>query len=420
MTAATPNPLATTRLLLNALRPDQTPTTWESDRLRLNADWDDLAVRAIVLGLAPQLHRRLAEWGVTPPSRVAAKLAVAHQSTARRNADILDQLGEALTAFAERSLRPIALKGVHLAAFVYPEPALRPMNDIDLLFMTDELSAAESILESLGYGGKHKSADLGPGVTKHTSTFRRDSATAATPNPYLSPEGDRMIEPHTSLEESWFGLTVDITPGVRERAVETELAGHRCRVLAREDLLLHLCVHFCFHLIMGAPSMVQLADLLAVTYGQTDASAPTTKPHGRSIERPYSTTVNWVLFTSRALESRAAPYALAALTLAHELLGAPIPTDALNTLSRATPPALRNRIASLGLANILLRTQQKPLTSILQRIMRGFADRAETARWAPDWRGRWQVWRTAFNVAATDTGQMLLGRSPKSQTPTSN
>jgi len=164
--------------------------------------------------------------------------------------------------------------------------------------------------------------------------------------------------------------------------------------------------------------MVQLADLLAVTYGQTDASAPTAKPHGRSIERPYSTTVNWVLFTSLALESRAAPYALAALTLAHELLGAPIPTDALNTLSRAAPPALRNRIASLGLANILRRTQQKPPTSIPQRIMRGFADRAETARWAPDWRGRWQVWRTALNVSATDTGRLLIGRPTKDERPT--
>jgi hypothetical protein len=286
------------------------------------------------------------------------------------------------------------------------------MNDIDLLFTPDELPVAELILESLGYGGKHKSSDLGPGVTKHTSTFRRDSATGSTPNPYLSPEGDRMIEPHTSLEESWFGLRVDITPGVRERAVEAELAGQRCRVLAPEDLLHHLCVHFCFHLIMGVPSMVQLADLLAVTRKAV---------YGRSIERSYHPiTVDWAVFVNRAVDHRAAPYALAALTLAHELLGAPIPADVLSTLSRATPPALRNRIASLGLANILRRTQQKPLTSIPQRIMRGFADRAETARWAPDWRGRWQVWRTAFNVAATDTGQMLLGRNPKFQTPTSN
>ena len=74
-----------------------------------------------------------------------------------------------------------------------------------------------------------------------------------------------MIEPHTSLEESWFGLKVDVTGGVRGRAITENLNGHECLVLSREDLLLHLCVHFCFHLIMGSPAMVQLTDLLAVT-----------------------------------------------------------------------------------------------------------------------------------------------------------
>src|SRR3989304_1227557 len=103
-----------------------------------------------------------------------------------RTASIFRQLGEALSACAGRGLWPVALKGVHLAARGYPSPALRPMNDIDLLFAPDELSTAESILESLGYSGKHKSAELGPGVTKHTSTFRRAGAGAATPNPYPS------------------------------------------------------------------------------------------------------------------------------------------------------------------------------------------------------------------------------------------
>jgi hypothetical protein len=160
------------------------------------------------------------------------------------------------------------------------------MNDIDLLFIPDELPAAEAMLERLGYAGKRKSAELGAGVTKHVSSFRRSNDQAATPNPYLSTETDRTVEPHTSLEESWFGLKVDITPGVRDRAVTANLGGQPCRVLANEDLLLHVCVHFCFHLIMGAPSMVQLTDLLAVT---TRAR------------------VEWQILVRRAIERRAAP-----------------------------------------------------------------------------------------------------------------
>jgi len=390
---------ACAQLILDALRPNQTPTNWESDRLRAGADWDDLAVRAIVFGLAPQFHRRLVGWQSPVPSRPLAKLAVTYQATATRNAAIYDQLGEALKAFVVQGLRPIALKGVHLAALVYPDPALRPMNDIDLLFTPDELPVAEAVLESLGYGGKHKSADLGAGVTKHTSTFRRDSEKASTPNPYLSTESERMIEPHTSLEESWFGLKVDVTPGMRERAVEIMLAGQPCRVLANEDLLLHLCVHFCFHLIMGAPSMVQLADLLALT------NHSTTQP------------LNYPAFIQIAIKNRAAPYALAALTLAQKLLSAPIPASALDSLSQATPTRLRNRIAALGLTDVLKRTQQKPLTSILQRLRRGLSDRAETASWATEWHGRWQVWQTMLDITKTDTGRLLLGKSLKSQLP---
>lgn len=413
-------PLAAAQHILNVFRPDQTPSAWESDRVCLGVDWDDLAVRAIVFGLAPQLHCRLRQWELAPPPRAAAKLAAAYRAAAARSADIYRQLGEALAAFDARGLRPVALKGAHLAALVYPDPALRPMNDIDLLFEPDELREAEAALESLGYTGKRKTPALGPGVTKHTSTFRRDAASARTPNPYLSPETDRVIEPHTSLEESWFGLKVDITPGVRQRAVEAGLPGYRCRVLSPEDLLLHLCVHFCFHLIMGAPSMVQLADLLAVIQPAGAARLTTQPPNPRTTQPPRHPTLgflNYSTFITRAAQTRSAPYALAALTLAHKLLGAPVPSETLDALARGAPAPLRKRIDSLALADVLRRTQQKPLTSIPQRIARGFADRAETARWATDWRGRWAVWRTALNVFATDTGRILI--NSKLQSPNS-
>lgn len=385
-------PLAAAQLLIGALRPDQTPERWTAGFAQTNADWDDLAVRAIAFGLAPQLYRQLTTWGINIPPRSLAKLAVTHQAHQKRNAAIYEQLDAILAACPDYELQPIALKGVHLAAYWYAEPALRPMNDIDLLFTEAELPRAAEMLLALGYEGKHKSAELGAGVTKHTSTYRRptQSAAGATPNPYLSTQSDRTIEPHSSLEESWFGLKVDITGGVRERALLVAFGQRTGRVLAAEDLLLHLCVHFCFHLIMGAPSLVQLTDLLVVT-------------------RPG--TIDWSILTERAINNRAAPYAFAALTLAHKLLAAPIPAATLAELNRATPAPLRRHVAALELADVLRRSQQKPLTTIPQRLQRGLYDRAETARWAPDWRGRWQVWRTALNVTRTDTGRMLLDQT---------
>jgi hypothetical protein len=121
--------------------------------------------------------------------------------------------------------------------------------------------------------------------------------------------------------------------------------------------------------------------------------------------------INWPTLAERAIARRAAPYGLAALTLAHKLLAAPVPEAALAELEQATPSLLRRHVETLELADVLRRSQQKPLTTIAQRLRRGLYDRAETARWAPDWRGRWQVWLTALNVTRTDTGRLLLNKS---------
>jgi hypothetical protein len=152
-------------------------------------------------------------------------------------------------------------------------------------------------------------------------------------------------------------------------------------------LLLHHCLHYCFHLIQGSPSMVQLADLLAVC-----------QPTG----------LQWPIFVERTNSYQAAPYALAALTLAHKLLAAPIPDTTLQQLNEVTPAAMQPYIAALDLAYILERSQQKPLVTVRQRLQRGWQDRAETARWAVNWHGRLQVWRTLFQPTRTDTGQIIL------------
>lgn len=377
---------AETQLLFDALRREQTPERWLA--AAAGADFDRLAVRAMVLGLAPALHQRLTAWGAAVPARAAAKLSLTYQAQAQRAAGLYTQLAEVLQAAAQSNLRPIVLKGAHLAALVYPAPALRPMNDIDLLFEPAELPAAEAVLRALGYGGKHKSPETGPGVVKHTSTYQRAAAPAGTPNPYLSGDAERMVEPHTSLTEAWFGLRVDITPGVRERAAAVTLAGQPARVLAREDLLLHLCVHFCFHVIAGAPAMVQLLDLQVVSAAGLD----------------------WETFTRRARERGAAPYALAALSLAGRLLDAPV-AEALPVLAAATPAHLRRRAAALDLAALWRRTQQKPLVTVAERVRRGLSDRAEAARWASTPAEWARVWASALRVGRTDTGRLLLDRA---------
>jgi len=374
-------------LLVGALRADAAARTWLADLAASGIDPGDLAVTALALGLAPLLQFRLEGWGARlPDARAQAKLDFARQAETARQVARRAQLAEAL---ARLPAVPIVLKGAYLAECVYPAPGLRPMNDIDLLFKPADLPGVAAALHKLGYGSKDKSPEVGPGITKHTSTFQQAGAAAATPNPYLSASGSRMIEPHRSLEESWFGLKCDLTPGMWERSQPIELVGQAARALSPADTLLHLCVHLAFHLIMGSPSFVQLADVAVFA------------------ERVK---VDWTEFDARARSRQAQGYAYAALRLAQRALAAPVPAEVIARLGAASPPAVRAAAERLTVQDVMRRTQKPPLRTVSQRLRRGVADRAETARWAHSPAEWLRVWWTLFDVRRTDTWRLLRQR----------
>lgn len=353
--------------------------------------WEEIAITAIALGLAPLLHWRLEQAGITPPPLTMAKLSVTRQAHAKRNQAIAAQVAEVLQACAREQIEVMVLKGALLAPLAYPEAALRPMNDIDLLFRPRDLSQVGPLLESLGYSGKHKAASQGPGITKHLSTYRRTGNEGATPNPYLSAGGDRMIEPHGSLEESWFGLKVDISPGVWQRAVSVSLHGWPAFRLSTPDMILHLAVHATFHLIMGTSVFIQLNDI-----GQVITT--------------WAAELNWneVVFLSQKAEAE--PFVYAALYWAKTIFKAPIPGDPILILQEHCPPGLVTYIQSLEAPAIFARTQQPPLVTLPQRLHRGIQDRRETARWANSVAAKWKIWQTAFAFHKTDTANLLQKR----------
>lgn len=360
-------------------------------------DWEDTAVTAIVLGLAPLLHWHLEKYKITPPPMVTAKLNLTRQAHAKRNQSIANQLTEILWACNQHHIKPIVLKGALLAPLVYPEAALRPMNDIDLLFPPEHLAQIGPLLESLGYRGKYKDADQGPGITKHLSTYRRTSENGSTPNPYLSAAGDRTVEPHGSLEESWFGLKVDITPGIWTHILPTSLHNQPAYRLSTNDLILHLAVHAAFHVIMGASVFIQLYDI------------------GRVIET-WPAELDWSQVINSTRRAGAQPFVYAALHWSKTLYQAAIPDHILQTLKAECPAGLVAYVQRLDANALFKRTQQPPLTTLRKRLERGLADRSEATRWAGSLGEKWKIWQTAFAFRKTDTAGLLMGRPLKTET----
>jgi hypothetical protein len=373
--------------VLWALRTDATARGWSDWLKAQDIDADEVAVTALALGLAPMLHYRLEQWG-TPLAepRAQAKLAYGRQQELARQQARQAQLAEALALLP---LDRIVLKGAYLADCIYPAPGTRPMSDIDILFRPEDLPTVSQVLHRLGYASREKPADFGPGITKHTATFKR-AGQPQVPNPYLDAGVLAMIEPHRSLEESWFGLKCDLTPRVWERSQPAQISGQPVRVLAPADCLLHLCVHLVFHLIMGSPAFVQLLDLSVVA--------------SRS-------ELDWDDLLARAAELRASGYAYAALRLAARELGAPVPQPLLERLRLESKPSVAAVADTISLSDVLRRTQRAPLQKISQRLGRGLADRAETSRWAHSTTEWLRIWWTLVDVRRTDTWRVLITRA---------
>lgn len=100
------------------------------------------------------------------------QLERAYYASAGYNLLLLGEMERILQAFDSAGIQTVALKGAALAGWLYPEAALRPMIDLDLLVRQNNLEESIRIIEGLGYrkqkvtyhvmfyGGPHKRLTL--------------------------------------------------------------------------------------------------------------------------------------------------------------------------------------------------------------------------------------------------------------------
>jgi hypothetical protein len=94
--------------------------------------------------VAPLLHHASAGAG-------SPVLKKAYYDSAGRNVALFAALDEARAALAGAGIAPVAIKGADLATSLYPNVAVRPMNDLDLWVEPVEVDRAGEVLASLGY-----------------------------------------------------------------------------------------------------------------------------------------------------------------------------------------------------------------------------------------------------------------------------
>jgi len=113
--------------------------------------WQGLLARAEVHGMAPLLWHHLHSIQAEIPEETARTLRglyLRHRLNNQIHTRTLLQIVEVL---GKAGIQPLVLKGLALAYEYYPDPALRPVSDIDLLFKQDEVLPALRLLKDVGY-----------------------------------------------------------------------------------------------------------------------------------------------------------------------------------------------------------------------------------------------------------------------------
>ncbi len=166
------------------------------------------------------------------PSALTGAVAADYYAAARRYVRFAERLGELLAAFRAAGVAAAVLKGMALAEALYENPALRPMDDVDVLVRQDDVGRARAALEALGYAA--------PASFAHE--VRHRAASMFTRAEHGAPPA--RVDVHWALVDAKSSPVAGRwADGVWERAGQAALGGERMPVLDPTDALLHACVH---------------------------------------------------------------------------------------------------------------------------------------------------------------------------------
>ena len=239
---------------------------------------------------------------------------------------VLRRLSHALAA---AGIPFVVLKGAALAHLAYPEPALRPMGDIDLWTRPEFLDRTAEVLIAIGipYSSRMEVRRAAANPMEQ-DTSRVFEATGASV----------VVELHGELRSMR-----DVAPAWADaawtRAAPRDLGGVSARVLHAEDMLTHLAVHASahHHFEMGLRPLLDISLWLEREGGACD----------------------WPALTERWCREGCFTWCYLTLTLAKELLAAPVPAALFESV---VPPPGFAELRELARSQVLDSASSLPPT----------------------------------------------------------
>jgi hypothetical protein len=262
-------------------------------------EWVEIARRGTKYQLTSLLYNRLKPtpaWAELPED-VRASLHQGHLQNTAAALALYHRIGQVLTGFARQDLPVVVLKGAFLGETVYSDVSERMMNDVDLLVPKTLTGPAIELLHSAGY---RSSLD---NPAQEDFPFHHHA-------PPFTQHGFPTIELHWELISPKKQFKIDLD-SVWQRACPAMVAGVPVLGLAPEDLLLYLCIHTVNHHLKGG--LRAIYDIAA------------TSNH-------YAGLFDWDILIHQAGAWKAKRSAFLVLSLAKDMLGAPLPPGVLPAL----------------------------------------------------------------------------------------
>jgi hypothetical protein len=186
---------------------------------------------------------------------------------------------------------------------IYPDVALRPMEDLDLLVRDADLAAADRMLRATGYVPDYSFAPA--------KWYERHHHLA----PYHPPDTGPVIELHRHIARSEVSGLIPVDD-LWDRAKAVDLGPLTALVLSPEDLLLHLCLHLAHDNRFSG----QIRDLCDISEVARDAAG----------------TIDWSVVLAHSREYGVQKYLYYPLCLARASTDAPVPEPVVTALAAET------------------------------------------------------------------------------------
>lgn len=206
----------------------------------LDADWEEVFQGVYRNGLLGLNHHYLKQWEPQdyPPLEFRQRVQQAYRISTIRMALMYRNIGKVLAQLAESGVDYMVVKGPALAYTVYPDPALRAFNDLDLVVRERDWSAMHRLLVQMGFKPEEDRPQPPPKLVPQAVLYELK---------YRHPEtGWLLVEVHyDDLLNA--GLASRDVEGFWQRAVLVDVEGVPVKALSLEDQLIHLCAHAHYH-----------------------------------------------------------------------------------------------------------------------------------------------------------------------------